>query len=322
MREMDNEAEKEKRVKKKGKVGLKEVNKLKVGEDLKEGGISHKGDVAKCDLEVETGGVNMKKNGGLVPGCEQMSNRASSRLLRSKVSRSGTWEVNKELTKVEEEIKGEREKLESDIVDAGKSGQKTFRSKKVSFQLPGEVCNVVEKCLMVVEAAVTQECDVEGRRATNSLEETNGDKDASDQVDEEDDGKEVPCLAVENCCDGTEEEQFDLTEEVLAGEGVKYAEGSSEVEKMEECRTEMLELNELDSIENQVMEEGLAPILTLDKELESTEEKSLSVQCASVNDTTPKKKAPTDEEEAEEVEMGLTATSDLQAWLKVSIFHH
>ena len=52
MREMDNEAEKEKRVKKKGKVGLKEVNKLKVGEDLKEGGRSHKGDVAKCDLEV------------------------------------------------------------------------------------------------------------------------------------------------------------------------------------------------------------------------------------------------------------------------------
>ena len=109
---------------------------------------------------------------------------------------------------------------------------------------------------------------------------------------------------------------------MLAGEGVKYAEGSSEVEKMEECRTEMLELNELDSFENQVMEEGLAPILTLDKELESTEERSLSVQCASVNDTTPKKKAPTDEEEAEEVEMGLTATSDLQAWLKVSIFHH
>ena len=47
MREMDNEAEKEKRVKKKGKVGLKEVNKLKVGEDLKEGGRSHKGVVAK-----------------------------------------------------------------------------------------------------------------------------------------------------------------------------------------------------------------------------------------------------------------------------------
>ena len=134
---------------------------------------------------------------------------------------------------MEEETKGERENLESDIVDAGKSGRKTFRSKKVRFQLTGEVCNVVEKCLMVVEAAVTQECDVEGRRATNSLEETNGaDKDASDQVDEEDDGKEVPCLAVENCCDGTEEEQFDLTEEVLAGEGVKYAEGSSEVKKL------------------------------------------------------------------------------------------
>ena len=117
MREMDNEAEKEKRVKKKGKVGLKEVNKLKVGEDLKEGGRSHKGDVVKCDSEVETGGLNMKTIGGLVPGCEQMSSRASSRLLRSKVSRSGTWEVNKELTKVEEEIKGEREKLESDIVN-------------------------------------------------------------------------------------------------------------------------------------------------------------------------------------------------------------
>ena len=79
MREMDNEAEKEKRVKKKGKVGLKEVNKLKVGEDLKEGGRSHKGDVVKCDSEVETGGLNMKTIGGLVPGCEQMSNRASSR---------------------------------------------------------------------------------------------------------------------------------------------------------------------------------------------------------------------------------------------------
>ena len=47
MKEMDNEAEKEKRVKKKGKVGLKEENKLKVGEDLEEGGRSHKGVVAK-----------------------------------------------------------------------------------------------------------------------------------------------------------------------------------------------------------------------------------------------------------------------------------
>ena len=49
MREMDNEAEKEKRVKKKGKVGLKEVNKLKVGEEIKEGGRSHKGDVASAE---------------------------------------------------------------------------------------------------------------------------------------------------------------------------------------------------------------------------------------------------------------------------------
>ena len=304
MKEMDNEAEKEKTVKKKGKVGLKEENKLKVGEDLEERARTQKGDVAKCGLET----------GGLVPGCEQLSNKTSSRL-RSKVSgrsRSGPWEVNKELTKVEEETKGERENLESDIVDGGgddadKSGRKAFRSKKVRFQLPGEVCNVVEKCLMVVEAAVTEETD--------------GDKDALDQGDEEDDGKEVPCLAGENCGDCNEEEQIDLTEEVLAGGGVnleKYAEGSSEVEKVEECRTERLELNELDSIENQ---EGSTLILTLDKELESTEE---SLQCASVNNTTPKKKALTDEEEAEEVEMGssLTATSNLQAWLKVSIFHH
>ena len=72
MREMDNDAEKGKRVKKKGKAGLKEENKLKVGEDLEEGGRSHKGDMAKCDLEVETGGINMKTIGGLVPGCEQV----------------------------------------------------------------------------------------------------------------------------------------------------------------------------------------------------------------------------------------------------------
>ena len=55
------------------------------------------------------------------------------------------------------ETEGERKSLESDIDaggdDAGKSGRKTFRSKKVRFQLSGEVCNEVEKCLMV--AAVT-----------------------------------------------------------------------------------------------------------------------------------------------------------------------
>ena len=88
MQEMDNEAEKEDGVKKKGRVGLKVENELKVGEDLEEGAktkmveknkvkCAHKGDLAKCGFEVETGGVNMKTVGGLLPEFKQLSNRTS-----------------------------------------------------------------------------------------------------------------------------------------------------------------------------------------------------------------------------------------------------
>ena len=117
MREMNNEAEKkEKNVKKKGKVGLKEENKLKVGENLEEGErtkekmamtveknklkCAHKGDVARFGLEVETEGANTKTIGGLVPGSEQLSKKTLSWVgsKASARSRSGPWEVNRELT--------------------------------------------------------------------------------------------------------------------------------------------------------------------------------------------------------------------------------
>ena len=153
MREMNNEAEKkEKRVKKKGKLGLKEENKLKVGENLEEGErtkekmamtveknklkCAHKGDVARFGLEVETEGTNMTTIGGLVPGSEQLSKKTLSWLgsKASARSRSGPWEVNRELTsrtgklnaklkKLNEKEKSARQTLKEALVQSDKVSQ-------------------------------------------------------------------------------------------------------------------------------------------------------------------------------------------------------
>ena len=79
------------------------------------------------------------------------------------------------------------------------------------------------------------------------------------------------------------EEESSSEEEETEARGLEEKEENS---LKESCRTEMLELNEQDSIGEQLL--WSAPILTLDNELESS-----SLQCALINEATPKKKAPT-----------------------------
>ena len=79
------------------------------------------------------------------------------------------------------------------------------------------------------------------------------------------------------------EEESSSEEEETEARGLEEKEENS---LKESCRTERLELNEQDSIGEQLL--WSAPILSLDNELESS-----SLQCALVNETAPKKKAPT-----------------------------
>ena len=113
MKEINNDAEKEKRAKKKDKAGLKknrsrDVQNLEKGARTKEMTVlkeknklmgADKEYSMKCGLDVQTEEANAKTTGGSMPRCEQLPKKTSSRL-GGKVSgrsRSGPWEVNKEL---------------------------------------------------------------------------------------------------------------------------------------------------------------------------------------------------------------------------------
>ena len=113
MKEINNDAERERRAKKKDKAGLKEMSRDV--QNLEKGAMTEEKMVLteeknklmgadkehgmKYGLEAPTEDANVKTTGSSMPRCEQLPKKTSSRLggKASGRSRSGPWEVNKEL---------------------------------------------------------------------------------------------------------------------------------------------------------------------------------------------------------------------------------
>lgn len=212
MKEINNGAEKKKRVKKKDKKEKSE----KVGVSCLVETEETKGERKSLESDIDAWGDDAGKSGRKartakkvrfqLPGeekevekCLVKEDEAAATL--DCVSISGMLSRNEEVL--------EAEKVTSSFGD----GDKCTLNK-----VNGE-SDVTQECDLISGKVSRKEEVVEGGRETSSFGETDlgdGDKDALGKGD----GKAVACPAVGNCGDGIEEEEMDLDEEMVIGGGV------------------------------------------------------------------------------------------------------